>query len=129
MTITLLYGGVLAILYLLLSGRVARLRGKYHVGIGDGGEDELAKAIRVHGNFAEFVPILVVLIALIEGSGAPDWAIHAMGAALVVCRLAHIVGLSQSIGVSAGRFIGAAGTFLLLGICGIWGILIGLGVA
>lgn len=128
MTITLLYGGLLALLLLFLSARVARLRGVHQVGIGDGGVDELARAIRVQGNFIEYVPILLVLIALIEGSGAPTWAVHVLGAVLVVCRAAHAFGLSGSIGVSAGRFVGASGTFLLLLVCGVWGILIGLRV-
>lgn len=121
--ITLLYGGLLALIFVALTIRVVQLRGKRKVGIGDGGHKDLALAIRVHANFVEYVPLLLVLIGFLEAGGGPAWAIHAMGIALVVCRLAHAQGLSGSDGTSPGRFVGAAGTLLLLLIGAIWAVL------
>lgn len=126
--ITLLYAGLLSLIFIALTVRVVQLRGKRQVGIGDGGHQDLALAIRVHANFVEYVPLLLVLIGFLEASGAPAWAVHAMGVVLVVCRLAHAQGLSGSEGTSPGRAVGAGGTLLLLLVGAVWAVLRGIGI-
>ena len=69
--ITALYAGVCAFVLLALAARVIRLRWALKVGIGDGGERTLNRAIRVHGNAAEYVPIALVLMLVAE-LGQPD---------------------------------------------------------
>ena len=128
-SITLLYAGLLALLFVALTVRVIQLRGRRKVGIGDGGHEDLALAIRVHANFVEFVPLVLILMALLEATAAPAIALHVIGIVLVVSRLAHAQGLSGSQGASPGRFVGAAGTMLLLVVCGVWAVLRSLGVA
>lgn len=128
-SVTLLYAGLLALVLLGLTVRVIQLRGRRKVGIGDGGHEDLALAIRVHANFVEFVPMVLILMALLEATAAPAWAMHAIGIVLVICRLAHAQGLASSQGTSPGRAVGAGGTMLLLLVCSIWAVLRSLGVA
>lgn len=116
MSITILpiYAALCGILLFVLSSRVVRLRGKYKVGIGDGGQAELNRAIRVQANFVEYVPLILILLLLLELAGAPANILHGLGGALVFCRIAHAYGYSRSNATSPGRAIGAVGTFLIL---------------
>lgn len=110
--VTPLAAGILGLVFLWLSVRVIRFRQRDAVGIGHGDSNDLLRAIRVHGNFAEYVGLSLVMLALLEVSGiAPAWLLWGLGGVLVVSRLAHAVGLSASSGESVGRF---AGTLLSL---------------
>ena len=64
--ITGFYLAILALLYLVLGLQVSRLRLGHRVVFGDGDNIELRSAIRAHGNFAEYVPIIVLLVAMLE---------------------------------------------------------------
>ena len=109
--VTGLYAGLLALLMLGLAARIPPLRFKARVGIGDGDDPALARAIRVHGNFVETVPMALVLLGLVEANGlAAPW-LHALGMALVAGRVAHAAGLSRSTGPSAARTAGMVATW------------------
>ncbi len=112
--ITAIYASILAILYVVLSYRVARRRMRFQVGLGTGQNPDLERAIRIHGNFAEYVPLALLLLALLESGGGPGWVLHGAGATLVVARILHVVGLTSSSGRSPGRFIGVTLTWALL---------------
>jgi len=112
--ITGLYAGILGFLYIALTVRVIHGRWKYRVGIGTGQNPDLALRIRVHGNFMEFAPIALGLIALVEIGGASPAQLHALGATLVIGRLLHVWGLGRSAGTSAGRMIGTTLTQLVI---------------
>lgn len=114
MPITAVYASLLAILYVILSYRVAQRRMRFQVGLGTGQNTDLERAVRIHGNFAEYVPFALLLLALVEAGGGPAWAVHAAGAGLLVARGLHALGLSQSSGRSAGRFSGVVTTWLIL---------------
>ena len=107
------YFAVLVMLYMALCARVVVLRRRHVVGIGDGGNRDLKRAIRAHGNFTENVPLCVLLIALATQTTSPDW-IHGLCAALVVGRLLHAFGLSRNPGVSFGRFYGSGLTWAVM---------------
>lgn len=115
--ITALYAGILAVLMVILLFRVIRMRLKYKVGLGDGGISELTQAIRVHGNFTEMVPLLLILMMVMEIGDISATFLHSFGIAIVLSRIFHIIGLSQSSGTTKGRFIGTviAITLLLIG--------------
>lgn len=96
----------LVVLYIGLGLRVAWLRIRLRVGIGEGKKPEhrpLKRAIRVHGNFGEWVPITLFVLLLAELRGVDPTVVGGLGAALVVARLGHAFGLSRSIGPSIGR--------------------------
>lgn len=116
-TITPFYAAILGIIYFLLSLRIPRLRMRYKVGLGDGDIPELRKAIRVHANFAEYVPLVLLLLLFVEQAGYSPWFVHLMGAVLVLARGLHAYGLTQSAAHSPGRFLGTVLTLSALVIC------------
>ena len=119
---TALYAGLLGLVSLGISFMAGSLRGKTKISIGDGGNQEMLLAMRRHGNFVEYVPLLLILIAFIEMRGASTTAIHVMGGLLIVFRLAHAVGLKADTIEGLGRLVGAAGTALLTLVASIWAI-------
>lgn len=114
LTITALYASLLALVFLFLSFNIIRLRFKLKVGVGDGGERTLIKAVRAHGNFSEYIPLALILLAGYELSNANVVLLHTLGATLLVGRILHAVGLSKSIGTSMPRFVGMISTFVVL---------------
>lgn len=108
------YSALLGILFIGLAINIIKLRLKHRVGIGDGDNEALAKAIRVHGNFAEYVPLALILFACYELSGASEVMLHLLGGLLVVGRILHVIGLSKSIGTSKQRQIGMLSTFFVI---------------
>ena len=114
LTYTGLYAALLTLLYIILAVRIIRLRWKYRVGIGSGEAEELKVAVRVHGNFIEYVPLALILLGIIEFSGVAVVWVHVIGIALLIARIAHAIGLTLSVGVSLPRSIGVLGTFAVL---------------
>lgn len=51
--------------------------------------------MRVHSNFAEYVPITLILILFVEAQGGPPLLVHALGALLLIGRSVHAYGVSQ----------------------------------
>ncbi len=92
-SITAAYLGILALLYLVLGLQVSRLRRGNKVLFGDGGNIKLRSAIRAHANFVEYVPIIVLMVALLEISGMPAMRVHLLMGALLVARLLHPLGM------------------------------------
>ena len=126
MHITLIYGGLLGLLFLLLSFWVVKRRAQFKVMIGEGEAPEMLSAIRAHGNFAEYVPLALLLLALLELAGTPSGLLWAFGLGLLLARVLHALGLARASGYSAGRFGGTLLTFLLLAAMaatGLWRVL------
>lgn len=105
------YAALLALLYVLLSVRTLRLRRRLKVAVGDGGNKMMLRSIRVHANFAEYVPFGVILIMACEMLVAPPLLIHGLGVTLLTGRLLHAFGLSNEAEVFAFRVSGMALTF------------------
>jgi len=114
MPITALYAALLAVVLLVLSFRVMGARGSTKTSLGDGGHPELTHRIRAHANFAEYTPLCLILIALAESLHAQPLALHGLGAALLVGRIAHGYGISQTPQFIPGRFIGMILTLIVL---------------
>ena len=121
------YAAILGLVYFLLSGWVIGGRGRFKVGIGDGGNPDLALRMRVHGNFAEYVPIALILLVLLELAGAGSTAMHALCACLLVGRVLHAWGLGRSQGTTVGRFVGMILTFTALVVPSVWLLVIAAG--
>jgi len=115
MPITALYASLLVPLFLLLASRVIRARRGARVAVGDGGNALLMRRMRVHANFAEYVPLALLLMALAESLGTGVWLLHALGIALVGGRLVHAFGMSQAEEKFAFRVTGVVTTFSMLG--------------
>lgn len=117
MLVTPLYAGLLAIWFFALSYRVVLQRG-HGIGLGDGGDPELLRRIRGHGNFAEYVPLILLMMALLELSKHSTLLLHALGVTLLLARVLHGLALSFTSSWKFGRFWGTALTFGLLLVCG-----------
>ncbi|MCB9958855.1 MAG: MAPEG family protein [Rhodospirillaceae bacterium] len=116
---TALYAGICAFMLIGLALRVIRHRYQAKIGLLDGGDEVLRRHIRVHGNFTEYVPTALLLMAIIEVNGAPWWVIHPLGLALAGGRIAHAVGLRGSTGASRPRVAGMMATFGVLTVAGL----------
>lgn len=106
MPITALFAALLVPIYLILTLRVIMLRGAVRVGVGDGGDKQLLRRMRVHANFAETVPFALVLMGLAEGLRASPTALYAAGGGLLLGRILHAYGVSQANETLAFRIAG-----------------------
>lgn len=95
--ISILYAGVFGLVYVVLSFKVALMRKDNRLAFGDGGNPEMTKLIRAHGNFAEYVPFAILLLCLLDYERRSFWIIHALGMLLVVARTLHFIGLSKDV--------------------------------
>lgn len=114
LTITSFYAAILALIYVVLAILVIRQRFKCRVGLGTGKEPQLLQTVRMHGNFAEYVPLLLILVALLELQQSPAWQLHLVAGLTLAGRVLHAVGLWQSSGTSVPRFVGMLSTFAAL---------------
>ncbi len=114
LAITSVYAAILALLYVALAVLVVRQRIKHRVGLGTGKAPLLLQTVRMHGNFAEYVPFLLILIALLELQQSPVWQLHLVAGLTLAGRVLHAAGLWRSSGTSAPRFFGMILTFAAL---------------
>jgi len=125
--VTPLYAALCGLLLIVLSFRVIFLRGRHNVKIGDGGHDDLARAIRVQGNFVEYIPLLLLLMFMLELSRqAPVWALHLLGALIFLGRILHAVGVTTQHGNARSllRIFGICCTFVPLLVISVWLLLV-----
>lgn len=95
MTVTPLYAALLGLIFIGLSLQTIRLRRRHRVALGDGNQAPLRRAMRVHANFAEYVPLTLLLMFFVEKGGSSALRIHILGIALLAGRLLHAWGVSQ----------------------------------
>ncbi len=112
--ITSIIAAALTLIFIKLSFAVISLRRKNKVGLGSGGHEDLERAIRTQGNFAEYVPLGLVLIACLELNGAPWWLVAIPGIALIIGRLIHAKGMNTPPPDFSKRVLGMKFTFLTL---------------
>ncbi len=118
--ITALYAGLLGLVSVGVSFPPGSMRGKLGVSVGDGGNKDLLLAMRRHANFVEYVPLALILIALLELNGVAARNVHILGAALVIARLAHAFGIKPDSTRTPGRLLGAGGTVLITVVASVW---------
>lgn len=117
---TALYAGLLGFVAIALGVQAGRLRARLNIAIGDGGNQELLLAMRRHANFAEWVPLALVLVLLMELNGASGFWLHLLGITLVAARCAHAFDLQADSMQGKGRALGAGGTLLVVLIASLW---------
>ena len=115
LTVTALYSGSLVLWFLVLSYRVVDRR-RAGVYLGDGGDPEMLRVIPGHANFAEYVPLALIMLAVLELSGASPYVLHGLGLALLAGRLLHGYALSFTGKFGFGRFWGTLLTYGVLAI-------------
>ena len=112
LSITALYAGILALIVLALAINVTVHRVKLQVPLGDGGNAQMRRMIRLHGNAAEYIPLAVALMLIYEINGGWRTALHIIGVALVAGRLLQTAGMWPTDMPNIGRRIGQSLTWL-----------------
>ena len=112
LSITAIYAAILALIILALGVNVTMHRVKLRISLGDGGNPQMLRMIRLHANAVEYVPIAVVLMAIYEINGGWHWALHVVGIALVAGRLIQTAGMWTTDVAGAGRKVGQSLTTL-----------------
>ena len=116
-TVAIVCIALLGILLFLLGANVTRhraIRGGTGNQMPTDPADRMFIAIRAHGNAAEYVPTLIVLIlvcALLSGG----WWVQALAVAAVVSRYLHAVGMLTAKSLATHgpvKDIGAMGTYV-----------------
>jgi uncharacterized membrane protein YecN with MAPEG domain len=110
--ITALYAMPLAVIFLVLWFGVSAMRSNLKVSIGDAGDPRLLERIRRHGNFVEWVPFVLILMALAEANGAGAVWVHITGVLLVAGRVVHPFGLKHDNPVHPLRIAGNSANLL-----------------
>jgi len=95
MPITAATASILALVFFRLSLAVIKFRRQHKVSLGSDGHDDLERAIRAQGNFAEYVPISLILIACLELNGAAWWMVALTGLVLLLGRIIHAKGMHE----------------------------------
>jgi uncharacterized membrane protein YecN with MAPEG domain len=91
--VTLLYGGLLTLLVGGLAFNVSRMRLQRKVSVGATLDPQLNRAVRAHGNAAEYVPLQLLLLLLAELAGTSSGWLHALGGSIVLARCLHAGGM------------------------------------
>ncbi len=115
-----LYAGVNILILLVLAVLVVAGRRKHKITLGDAGNDDFTRAVRAHGNAAEYIPaglVGLLFLALMDETVVPFWLLHAAGLSLTLGRILHGWGLHTGT-LNFGRMGGMVLTwlsFLLIG--------------
>jgi len=111
-TTTSVYAVLLTLLFLTLSARAMSGRRRSRVSLGDGSSEELRRRLRAHANFAEYTPLALILMGLLELQGAGAIVLNVIGLLLVAGRLAHAYGISRIPEHLSARVLGVGLTLL-----------------
>jgi hypothetical protein len=111
-TVTLLYGSLSAILVGALGANLSLVRLRRGLYIGKEVDKQVQRMVRAHGNAAEWVPLLIVLLLLLELGGMRSPVLHALGGTIVAARLIHALGVYAK--VPRLSMVGATITYFLV---------------
>jgi uncharacterized membrane protein YecN with MAPEG domain len=93
--ITLTIAGAAALLGIWIASRVGTLRRRHKVLIGDGGHTDLAARMRAHANFAEYAPIFLILLGLVELARGSHPLLWGAGIVFILGRILHVFGMDR----------------------------------
>ena len=88
------YAAILVLIFVVLSVRVIQMRASAKIGIGHGNNPVMERRIRVHGNFAEYVPLALLLLLCMELQSQSRILIHVLCIALIAARVVHAIGVT-----------------------------------
>jgi uncharacterized membrane protein YecN with MAPEG domain len=108
------YAALLTFLYIFLSSRVIQSRVATRIGLGTGGHRGLERRMRIHANFAEYVPLALLMLAFMEMQGRAGWLLHLLCAALVAMRIGHVIALWDEKEIFWLRATSVTATFIIM---------------
>ena len=94
-TVIPVFAALLGLIFVYLTIRTVIQRRKAKVAVGDGGSEELQRAMRAHANFIEYVPITLLILTFLEMRQAGIYVMIVLGGVLLVGRCLHAFGISQ----------------------------------
>lgn len=112
--ITALYTGLSLLLMIALAANVVRARIRSGVSLGEGNDKGLLRAIRAHGNAAEYIPLAIIALAVLEITGASALALHVYGSVFFIARILHVLGINAERSVNHLRKSGIIGSWLVM---------------
>jgi uncharacterized membrane protein YecN with MAPEG domain len=110
--VTSVTAAIAALMLIALSVPVSLRRAKVKAVTGDAGDVGLQRLIRAQGNFTEYTPIGLILLALVEVGVTPVGLLWAIGILLIAGRGLHALGMLRGSLVLKG--LGMLGTFASL---------------
>lgn len=113
MLATPFYAALLALMYVYLSNLVSNQRRAAQISLGSGNDDILEKRVRAHANFAEFVPLSLLLLWFLEMVTFATNFVNILGALLVVGRILHAYGIISD-GTLLFRIWGMVLTYIVI---------------
>ena len=108
------YGAIFALIYIGLTARVIALRNAKSVSLGSGGDPALERAIRIHANFIEYVPLALILLTAMEMQHRSLYVLHLLCLLLLLGRICHFLALSRENTANPLRGLGVGLTVLVL---------------
>ena len=121
--VTTFTAAVCGLIYLVLSYRVSQTRMSEKIAMGDGGNLDLIARMRTQANFGEYVPIILILMALIEFETGYSVLLGITSAVLILARVLHALGMARP-SPNPFRVSGTAGTWITLLVLSFWGLIL-----
>lgn len=121
--VTTFTAAICGLIYLVLSYRVSQTRMSEKIAMGDGGNLDLIARMRTQANFGEYVPIILILMALIEFETGYSVLLGITSAVLILARVLHALGMARP-SPNPFRVSGTAGTWITLLILSFWGLIL-----
>lgn len=118
--ITSAYAGLGALILVFLSLRVIRYRRGNKISVGDGGDEHLLRRMRAQANCAEYLPIGLLLLALVEAGQASSLVVHTLGFMLLAGRFIHAWGFSASPQIMTARVAGMVLSLTMILLSAVW---------
>jgi uncharacterized membrane protein YecN with MAPEG domain len=109
--ITAISAAILTFIFVKLAFNVIALRRKNKISIGFGDNQDLARAIRAHGNFSEYSPLALILIACLEINGCWWFVLLPLATMFIAGRVIHALGISKNETEFKQRILGMKLTF------------------
>lgn len=110
--ITSFTASVLAIMLVALSIYVGIYRNTAKIMVGTGNDEKLTIRIRAQGNFTEYAPMALIIIALCEYQKFSSTLVLILAALIIIGRLTHAIGMLKNLVIF--KFIGMIGTYLCI---------------
>ena len=114
-----LFSSLIAIIFLVLTTRIIKIRKNTKISIGDANNPLLQRAIRAQSNFCETCPIALILMFIAESNGAASWLICFCAITLILGRISHAYGISfvnENFGFRIGGMILTFASILTLAV-------------
>lgn len=109
--VTLATAAAAALINIWLSLRIGAVRRAEKISVGDGGHEPLSRRMRAQLNFAENVPVTLILLAAIELASGRTWWLPYVAGAFILARVAHGFGMDGG-ALQWGRAVGTLVTLV-----------------